>query len=109
MELKDFLKDTITQISEAISDLNNQDSEIKIIVNPTNNNSLGMINKNGCEYKQTSLHFQIALTVIESGTSGGKVGVFTGWLGASAKSEQQNHSQSATSVDFHLDVLLPQG
>lgn len=109
MELKEFLKGTISQIADTVSELNSCDKMVKLIVNPYNDNNFGMIARNGNSYKQTTLHFKVALTVIDSDSSSGKVGVFTGWLGASASSGTTNQSNSVSSVEFDLDVLLPQG
>lgn len=108
MDLKDFIKDTVTQLSEAVSELNKQGTSI--IVNPTNANGTGMINRsNGNSYKQTTLHFNIALTILDEGTAGGKVGVFAGWIGGTADAATKVQQQSVSSLDFNLDVLLPQG
>lgn len=110
MDLKEFIKETISQISDAIVDLNEQKDGSRLIVNPTSTNGNDMITKlDGNSYKQTTLHYNIALTVSDEGSSGGKIGVLGGWFGASADAASKNQSQALTSLAFRLDVLFPQG
>ena len=109
MDLKEFIKETISQISDAIVDLNEQKDGSMLIVNPTSTNGKGMITKGYCTYKQTTLHYNIAITVLDEGTAGSKIGVLGGWFGASADAASKNQSQALTSLDFCLDVLFPQG
>ena len=108
MDLKEFIKDTITQMAEAVDELNSQ-KDIPIIVNPTTIDGKNIVTKSGRTYKQTTIHYNVAITILDEGSSGGKIGIFGGWIGGSANSENKNQSQALTSLDFHLDVLLPQG
>lgn len=109
MDLKDFIKETISQIAEAVVDLNNNQNEIQMIVNPASSNGEDMIYKAGCSYKQTTLHYNIALSVTDEGSTGGKIGVLGGFFGGLAENAAKNQSGAITSLDFQLDVLLPQG
>lgn len=109
MNLKDFIKDTITQMAEAVDELNRKKDGPQIIVNPQTSDGEGMVYRMSNTYKQTTIHYNIALTILDEDASGGKIGVFGGWIGGSAKSENKNQSQALTSLDFYLDVLLPQG
>lgn len=109
MNLKDFIKDTITQMAEAVDELNGKKGGVGLIVNPCTDYGDNVVTKAGCSYKQTSVHFNVALTILDEGATGGRIGVFGGWIGSSAKSESKNQSQALTSLDFELDVLLPQG
>ncbi len=109
MDLKHFIKDTITQMAEAVYELNSEKDGPKIIVNPITEDGDNIVTKAGCTYKQTTIHYNIALTILDEGASGGRIGVFSGWIGGSAKSESKNQSQALTSLNFQLDVLLPQG
>lgn len=109
MELKEFIKDTISQIADAVDELNKRNDGVPLIVNPTSTNGKNMINKAGSSYNMTTINFNIALSVSDEGSSGGKIGVFAGWIGGAATSENKNQSQALTSLNFQLDVVLPQG
>lgn len=96
-------------MAEAVTELNSRNDALHIVVNPNTTAGDNIVNTYNGSYKQTTIHFNVALTVSDEGSSGGKIGVFGGWLGGAANSETKNQSQALTSLDFQLDVLLPQG
>lgn len=62
MDLKDFIKDTVTQMAQAVSELN-ADKNLGIIVNPNTIDGNDMVNTSSNSYKQTSIHYHVALTI----------------------------------------------
>lgn len=108
MDLKEFIKDTVSQMAQAISELN-ADENLDIVVNPQTSSENDMVVRGGCSYKQTSIHFNIALTISDEGNTGGKIGVLGGFFAGGVSTNSKNQSQALTSLDFRLDVLLPQG
>lgn len=109
MDLKSFIKETISQMAEAVYELNNNDNSPKIIVNPTSVNGKDMITTGTNSYKQTTIQYHVAITLLDEGSTEGKIGILTGVFGGGVGSGSKNQSQALTSLDFSLDVILPQG
>ena len=94
MELKDFIKSTITQIKESVEELNEEFEEGKAIVNPLSAKSLNrsMIGRTGANV--TDIDFDLSLSVTETDGKEGKIGIMSSiiGMGASSKSDNQNIS-----------------
>ena len=100
MELKDFIKSTITQIKESVEELNEEFEEGKAIVNPLYAKSLNrsMIGRTGANV--TDIDFDLSLSVTETDGKECKIG-----MGASSKSDNQNISTNR--IQFTIPVMLP--
>lgn len=107
MELKEFIKSTISQIGDAVKELNEEDRGI--IVNPNTSYSKDFINYKDQAFVKTTIEFHIDLAIDEKNLKNGQVGVLANIIGIGGKYESHKQSQSSTSIDFRLDVLLPQG
>lgn len=111
MELKEFVKTAIQDITNAVSELQ---SELKngSIVSPSMPsaiaNSTVMDPDNGSiNRKISNIDFDVALTVGGSGTieSGGKVGIqiFSAKIGG----ENKSHTEDVSRITFSIPVVLP--
>ena len=111
MELKEFVKTAIQDITNAVSELQ---SELKngSIVSPsmpsTIANSTVMDPDNGSiNRKISNIDFDVALTVGDSGTieSCGKVGIqiFSAKIGG----ENKSHTEDVSRITFSIPVVLP--
>ena len=111
MELKEFVKTAIQDITNAVSELQ---SELKngSIVSPSMPsaiaNSTVMDPDNGSiNRKISNIDFDVALTVGDSGTieSGGKVGIqiFSAKIGG----ENKSHTEDVSRITFSIPVVLP--
>lgn len=111
MELKEFVKTAIQDITNAVSELQ---SELKngSIVSPSMPsaiaNSTVMDPDNGSiNRKISNIDFDVALTVGDSGTieSGGKVGIqiFSAKIGG----ENKSHTENVSRITFSIPVVLP--
>lgn len=107
MELKEFIKSTISQIGDAVSELNQDDNGL--IVNPNFSESRNHIEYRNEAFVMTTIDFHIDLAVDEKNLKNGQVGVLANVIGIGGKYEAHKQSQSSTTIDFSLDVLLPQG
>ena len=111
MELKEFVKTAIQDITNAVSELQ---SELKngSIVSPSMPsaiaNSTVMDPDNGSiNRKISNIDFDVALTVGDSGTieRGGKVGIqiFSAKIGG----ENKSHTENVSRITFTIPVVLP--
>jgi len=111
MELKEFIKTAITDITEAVSELQ-EELKNRSIVNPSIPNSISNatvkdpdnvnINK-----RISNVDFDVALTVADTGTieSGGKIGIqiFSAKIGG----ESISHTENVSRITFSIPIVLP--
>lgn len=117
MELKDFIKDTISQIDSAIRELNHEEDEkekqgpyLKMIVNPCLDSKYdAMVDIGNTTRKITKINYHINLGIEEGNKINAKIGVLASVVGLGVKGENNNTSHSVTSIDFSLDVLFHEG
>lgn len=111
MELKEFITDTVSQIAEAVTELNKKNAVTGLAVNPAvpeggmrTNEKLHLLD---CDCSLTNIEFNLSLTTSENKGSGAKVGVFASIVGAGASSSENAQSESVSKIRFSLPVLLP--
>lgn len=111
MELKEFIKTAITDITEAVSELQ-RELENGTIVNPSIPNpitNITVIDPDNVNINRriSNIDFDVALTVADTGTieSGGKVGIqiFSARIGGESKS----HSENVSRITFSIPIVLP--
>lgn len=110
MELKDFIKDTVTQISEAVTELNGGQAKYKLTVNPISSNGISERNSINTAYDTchvTNIEFDLTLTSSENSGSSAKVGVFASVVGVGASSNSGANNESVSKIRFALPVVLP--
>lgn len=110
MELKEFIKTAISDITGAISELQ---TELKngTIVNPAlekafDNTSIRINNK---LRKIEKLDFDVAVTISETTGIGGAMKAGISILGAKLGTEQSASSQNVSRLTFSIPVLFPVG
>lgn len=109
MELKDFVKNTISEISLAILESQEELQAKGVIVNPekveVGHNGEKVLRSDGWRYVQ-NIEFDISITVDDKEETGAKGGikVMGVELGAGAKS--QNSLQQLNKIKFNLPVAF---
>lgn len=129
MDLKDFIKETITQIGESIVEIQEHfdKEEIDAIINPREIQKSGNPNYpalysttsygiNFVEYEKkdvprivNDIEFNVAVTVEQDDTKGvgGKLKVFGAGIGAEAN--QVNKLANVSNVKFKIPFVMPHG
>lgn len=105
MELKDFIKTTIRDISDAVTELNDEMGDKGLIVNPIPNNySEGMIYTEDNRWVQ-KIEFNLSVTTSDKTEAGGglKINIIKAGI-SNAKNDE-----STSSLRFHVTVALPSG
>lgn len=106
MELKEFITDTITQIAEAVQELNGNCADYPLIVNPphkTFGNGNPFVYINGVDLRVSEVLFNVILT--EATDKSSKFGVSLAYIGLSKNKD--NNSAQNTSLSFPLYVSFP--
>jgi hypothetical protein len=112
MELKDYIKETLTQIIQGVSEAQKFAAENNSKINPSNvqlfykgDNPI-YSDKNNNNYAQI-IDFDIAITVTEGNNNKGGVGVFFGTFGAGGQIENQQMNSNVNRIKFSVPVFLP--
>lgn len=116
MELKDFISETIQQISQGIVNAKEKCSELDVIVNPditvgANGEYYIPEEKNishiSMQRRVQLLNMDIAVTVTEASetSGGGKIGVSI--LGANINSSGKSENTNVSRVKFSIPVCFP--
>lgn len=105
MELKDFIKGTISDIAIAIKELNDEKSDIGLLVNPNNydkivKNELSMI---GDGRVTKDIEFNLSISASDTIEAGG--GLKINVLKANINNETNNSTIST--IKFSIPVVLP--
>jgi len=96
MELKEFIKEVVKSISDAVNELNNDSTPEGLIVNP----KLGL---NGDGRNTTRIDFNLSVSDSDKTNAGGglKINVI------SAGINKETNNNTISTVSFCLDVILP--
>lgn len=113
MDLKDFVKNTLTQIVEGVIEADKELQEKGASVNPIGGNfdqkQVGGRVWGFDDGITESVNFDVALTNSEKeGTSGG-IGVLLGSINLGAKGASEESVTSVTRIKFNVPLLLPKG
>lgn len=107
MELKDFIKGTISDIAIAISELNEDYASIGLVVNPkdayTPSADVSRINGNNDERLVKEVEFNLSISA--SDTKEGVAGIRINVLSAGINNETNNSTVST--VKFSIPVVYP--
>lgn len=121
MDLKDFVKETIAEISRAIVEANNELTEVGTIVNPKNvagsfkdtENVYGFLLKESesKDYRRPVhlIDFDIAVTAIDQKGSKGGIGVLVGAIGLGTQGQTMAENSIQSRLKFRIPVALPIG
>ena len=111
MDIKDFVKSTITQISEAVKELN---AELSYdgkgtIVNPSDvQKSKGSVSSSvDLKYNVTDIVFDLYVSAESGSETSGKIGIFSSIVGIGAAGKSDDSNKQVSRIQFTIPVLLP--
>jgi len=103
MELKDFVKETLTQIMSGIIEAQNSDiiKESKSAIVPS-----GQFSKD-IDVRNKEISFDVAVTTDKStGTKGG-IGIFVGPVGIGSQGQTDKSNTNVSRIKFTVPVYYP--
>ena len=110
MELKDFIKTTLTQISDGIIEAQNEIKGTDMIINPAGlaTNSVGdkYLKTSGWRYVQ-NIEINVGVTVAEKDGEKAAIGIVTGILSGGLQASSDNSNQTVSNLKFNIPVALP--
>lgn len=109
MELKDFVKATLTQIAEGVQDAQKEvDSDMLINPDGLASNQKGdkYLRTDGWRYVQ-EIEINVGITEIEKEGEKAGIGIVTGFISGGAQGSSDSTNQVVSSVRFKIPVALP--
>lgn len=110
MELKEFIKTTLTQISQGITEAQDELEGNDMIVNPaglaSNSNGEKYLRTDGWRYVQ-EIEINVGVTAIEKEGERAGIGIVTGILSGGAQASSDNSNQTVSTIKFNIPVALP--
>lgn len=107
MELKDFIKRTISDIALAINELNKELSDIGLTINPKDKsnsiNSFVRLNENDDERAIKEIEFNLSISVSDSTEGGGGLKINV----VSAGINRGTSNCTISTVKFSIPVIYP--
>ncbi|WP_026954687.1 hypothetical protein [Algoriphagus vanfongensis] len=111
MELKEFIKQSLTQIAQGVKESQEDLLEVGAIVVPdkTYKNADSFFIKTDSIGRQevTEINFKIGVTINESSESKGGIGVMSGFLNIGGSIESGNSNQNVNTIEFTIPMVLP--
>jgi hypothetical protein len=110
MELKEFITQTLCNISQGIIDAQEKSSESGFIINPKNirkRDSNVYEKYDGNDAVIQEIEFNIVVNVSEGSDSKIAVGAFTGIFSGGGSAANQNNNSTQTTIRFNLPVQFP--
>lgn len=109
MDLKEFTKETITQIVSAVSEANEQISAAGASI-PTDRfyGSQSMTKDNNGEKNIIKVEFDVAVSAVESAKMGGGAGISVAVFNVGLGANSQNENSTLSRVKFTLPLVLPE-
>jgi hypothetical protein len=118
MDLKDFVKQTIAQLSQAIVDSNSDLKPLGTIVNPANvviqpDKKFPFYGELVPDQKELRIvhliEFDVAITTSESKEKGGDISIKVASIGIGGEGKKQSEYDVNSHISFKLPVALPVG
>lgn len=108
MELKDFIKNVIKDITLSVVELQEEAmlNNSGMIINPSLSND-GYIDYKKGKRKVSVIEFYVGITEISNDTAKGGLGVVTGFISGGASKEHKKENQSLSNIRFDIPIALP--
>lgn len=113
MELKEFIKETLTQIIEGVSEARSSASKTGAIISPTgisNSNGIGDYIKPDPYKDNRQVHavsFEVGLTSEDNNQRKGGIGVILGAFSVGGVGKNEENIRAVTNVKFTVPIVYP--
>ncbi|MDR1455951.1 MAG: hypothetical protein LBJ01_09895 [Tannerella sp.] len=110
MELKEFVKETLVQITKGVQEAQDECYEIGGLINPMLDTPISNGPKfelKGKHYPASVVKFTVGLTESNAASEKGGIGVFLPKISLGVEAEKGKENQTATNVEFSIVVIFP--
>ncbi len=113
MELKEFIKQTLSQVTLGIKESQEELIDTGVIIVPKltfkSNESYYITDSYVAQQQVHEIKFKVAITVEEKNGDKAGLGVIAGFFSAGGQSSSDNLNQNASSIEFSVPVVFPPG
>ena len=113
MELKEFIKQTLTQITNGITESQEDLKDSGAIIVPKltfkNQNSFFVSEAYNSSQQVNEIKFKVGITIEDNKGEKGGIGVLTGFFTAGGQVSNDESTQSISSIEFTIPVVFPAG
>ncbi len=110
MDLKEFIKETISAIVDASSDLQEKYAADDVVINPPSDGSgkdVFVSDESAYIFRRVkNISFDVAVTAASKTTGGGEGGIKVFSVGVGAKGEKSASSEKVSRVQFEIPITL---
>jgi len=106
MELKEFVKEVLVQLSEAVVETQEKVKDKGAVVNPQGYNG-GSTIVNVVSNPITVINFEVVLTNTGTSEKSAGIGVYLGSVGAGGKVKNETSNKDITRISFSIPAALP--
>ena len=110
MDLKEFVCETLVQITEGIKSAQDRCKEMGGLVNPmlsVKTCNEACYRHNDSDYPATQVNFKVGLMASDNNGDKTGIGVFLGKVSLGKESSKETETQSVTNVEFSVTVVFP--
>lgn len=106
MELKEFIKGVISDITNAVKECQDELDNGAIIC-PTSHEAKGSLKTNNGNLVISDIDFEVSLSVSSSNEDGGKINVVTALINGGVGVESKRANEDISKVKFSIPVVYP--
>lgn len=110
MELKEFVKESLSQIMEGIIEAQELSVGKKYIINPYPKKREDVYGTTEYSFKPehaVNIDFEVVLTNTDANKGKGGIGVFLGGVGVGVQNDKEENTSNMTKIKFSIPVILP--
>lgn len=108
MELKDFIRETLVQISEGVIAAKAELSEKDILINPGSSpDGTSVYPSDSAERRIQEVAFNVVVSVDKAGATKGGIMVITGLLSGGGSKNNEVKDSSTNKISFTIPISLP--
>lgn len=110
MELKDFIKSTLAQITLGVKEAQDELKDTGVLINPsglqTDSKGFKHLQTNGFRYVQ-DVEINVGIVATDNDGKKAGIGVFTGLFTGGVQANESSMNQTVNSIKFTIPVYLP--
>lgn len=106
MELKDFIKGVVADVTNAIKECQDE-LDNGAIISPTNGKTEDDVDTNKGKLRISEIEFEVSVSASSSNESGGKINVLSAIINGGMNCENNNSNENVSKVKFSIPVIYP--